>query len=191
MSSNLDRCLAYLSKLPPAISGSGGHSATLRAACECVRFGLTDDECLQALGEYNRRCSPPWSERELAHKLESARRIAINQAGTRAAPGRGQTNQKPQRTPITFDNLPKFRPVASTQTPRKPEGIPTVAINPPTVAEAMAAGHQAAALHPQYRQGAPIVGQGVEVEEAYWLVVWQALGRPDPGLTPDTEGERA
>jgi len=181
---NLDTCLAYLSKLPPAVSGSGGHNVTLRAACECVRFGLTDAEALQALGEFNRRCSPPWSEGELAHKLESARRIASNEAGTRAPHG-----QRP-KTARAFDQAAlerrlsedRARPVASTQTPGKTEGIPTVAINPPTVAEAMAAGYQAAGRHTQYRQGAPIVGQAAEVEELYWSTVWRALGRPDPTL---------
>lgn len=181
---NLERCLAYLSKLPPAVSGSGGHNATLRAACECVRFGLSDAEALQALGEFNRRCSPPWSERDLAHKLESARRIASKEAGKRGAPG-----QRP-KTARGFDQAAlerrlmqdQPRAVASMQTPAKREGMTTVAINPPTVADAMAAGCQAATRHPEYQQGAPIVGQAAEVEELYWSTVWRALGRPDPAL---------
>lgn len=188
---NLDRCLAYLNQLPPAVSGSGGHNATLRAACECVRFGLTDAEGMQALSAYNRRCQPPWAERELAHKLASARKIASNETGTRGA---GQRGPKAART---FDRAALerrlseglARPVASSPTPELSEGTDAVAINPPTVAEAMARGCQAAECHPQYLQAAPIVGQAAEVEEFYWREVWQALGRPDPALT--IEGETA
>ena len=75
-------CRSYLDKLPSAISGAGGHPATFRAACECVRFGLGDADALALLREYNRRCSPPWSEKELAHKLADARRKAGGQLRT-------------------------------------------------------------------------------------------------------------
>ena len=181
---NLDACLAYLGKLPPAVSGSGGHNATLRAACECVRYGLADGEAMQALREYNRRCSPPWTERELAHKLASARNIAGGQAGERARPARQKAARVFDRAALDrrlADLQP--RPVASNQPPEKAEGTYTVAINPPTVAEAMARGHQAATCHPEYRPGAPIVGQAAGVEETYWRHVWQLLGRQDPALT--------
>ena len=75
-------CRSYLDKLPPAVSGAGGHPATFRAACECVRFGLGDADALALLLEYNRRCSPPWAEKELAHKLTDARRKAGGQVRT-------------------------------------------------------------------------------------------------------------
>ena len=88
--SSLDHCLAYLAKLPAAISGSGGHNATMRAACECVRFELSDDEAMQALAEFNQRCEPPWSERELAHKLADARKLTGRQMDTRAAKRMGR-----------------------------------------------------------------------------------------------------
>jgi hypothetical protein len=95
----LTHCLAYLDQLPPAISGSGGHNATFRAACECVRFGLTDAEALDALRRYNARCRPPWSERELQHKLDSARR--------KATPGEkaGRHYRKPATKPRTTAEL--------------------------------------------------------------------------------------
>ena len=70
----LRRARAYLASLPPAISGSGGHNTTFLAACWLARFGLTDQEALPLLRDYNRRCRPPWTEKELAHKLRDARR---------------------------------------------------------------------------------------------------------------------
>src|ERR1700686_168491 len=75
----IDRARAYLAKLPPAISGSGGHSATFRAACECVRFGLADLDAMACLREFNQRCRPLWTEKELAHKLADARRVVSGQ----------------------------------------------------------------------------------------------------------------
>jgi len=74
---NYTRCMAYLEKLDPAVSGSGGHNQTLRVACECIRFGLSDSEAWEALKWFNaNRCSPPWKEHELRHKLTDAQRIA-------------------------------------------------------------------------------------------------------------------
>lgn len=68
--------MAYLDRLPVAVSGQGGHNATLRAACECVRFGLSEGEAWEALQWFNEyRCQPKWSEHELRHKLTDARRI--------------------------------------------------------------------------------------------------------------------
>jgi hypothetical protein len=75
---SLERALAYLEKLPPAIQGSGGHAATWQAALVCRRFGLTESEMWQAMSWYNEnRCQPPWSEKELRHKMSSAAKVQI------------------------------------------------------------------------------------------------------------------
>ncbi|MEZ6092486.1 MAG: DUF3987 domain-containing protein [Pirellulaceae bacterium] len=68
------RAIAYLAVMPPAISGSGGHSQTYAAATTLVHgFGLDTDRALAILAaEYNPRCSPPWSDRELQHKINQA-----------------------------------------------------------------------------------------------------------------------
>lgn len=85
MADNLSRALAYLDKLPSAISGSGGHNSTLRAACECVRFGLSEDEAWEAMSWFNQnRCSPVWGEKELRHKIADAQKI-VGAGGQRAA----------------------------------------------------------------------------------------------------------
>ena len=70
------RASAYLEALPPAIAGSGGHDATMRAAVALVcGFDLGEADALDLLEhEYSPRCSPPWSRRELAHKVASAAR---------------------------------------------------------------------------------------------------------------------
>jgi len=68
------RAIAYLSAMPPAVSGSGGHSQTYAAATALVHgFGIARDRALAILTtEYNARCSPPWSEKELQHKINQA-----------------------------------------------------------------------------------------------------------------------
>lgn len=68
------RCAAYVSRYcPAAISGQGGHNATLRVACEAFRFGLDDQGAMRILESFNEtRCLPPWSQRELHHKLACA-----------------------------------------------------------------------------------------------------------------------
>lgn len=70
------QCIAYLEKCPDAISGRGGHNATLRAACECHRFGLDEAAAWRVIRRFNDRKTggERWSDKELDHKLDSARR---------------------------------------------------------------------------------------------------------------------
>jgi len=70
------RILAYLDKIPPAVAGAGGHSQTFYVAKVLLfGFGLSNEAALPFLRAYSLRCSPPWSERELYHKLASARKF--------------------------------------------------------------------------------------------------------------------
>ncbi len=67
------RARAYLNAMPPAVSGQGGHNTTFRAAMVLAEgFGLDQADAEPLLREYSSRCQPPWSERELAHKLDDA-----------------------------------------------------------------------------------------------------------------------
>lgn len=69
-----DRARSYLSRVPGAVSGQGGHSRTLLVAEHLVRgFELDDGTALSLLCEWNRTCEPPWSRRELEHKIREAR----------------------------------------------------------------------------------------------------------------------
>ncbi|GAA4443307.1 bifunctional DNA primase/polymerase [Novipirellula rosea] len=68
------RAIAYLNAMPPAIGGSGGHSQTFAAATALVHgFSIGPDAALAILTKhYNPRCVPPWSDKELAHKINQA-----------------------------------------------------------------------------------------------------------------------
>ncbi|MFN7984906.1 MAG: DNA-primase RepB domain-containing protein [Vicinamibacterales bacterium] len=71
----LERAGAYLSRVPPAVSGQHGDLHTFQTCCRIVRgFALDDDQALAVLAEWNARCQPPWTERELLQKIRSARR---------------------------------------------------------------------------------------------------------------------
>ncbi|MDB6140631.1 MAG: hypothetical protein JWO94_3703, partial [Verrucomicrobiaceae bacterium] len=70
------RVRQYLAAMPPAISGSGGHAATFKAAVVLVRgFALSEGEALPLLGEWNDAfAQSPWREADLRHKLRCASR---------------------------------------------------------------------------------------------------------------------
>ena len=64
----------YASRIEGAVSGAGGHNKTYRVASLLVEgFGLTDDQAFGVLQGWNASCKPEWSERDLRHKIESAR----------------------------------------------------------------------------------------------------------------------
>jgi len=78
----IERARRYLAALPPAVSGQHGDVTTFRACCRLVRgFLLSDDDALALLHEWNARCEPPWSERELVDKIRRARRYGREPLG--------------------------------------------------------------------------------------------------------------
>lgn len=70
----LRRAAAYLDGIPPAVSGAGGHAQTYAAATAMVHgFGIDPDAAFDLLAtRYNPRCQPPWSDKELRHKVADA-----------------------------------------------------------------------------------------------------------------------
>ena len=69
------RAKAYMAKMPPAVSGEGGHDKLFRVACVLVQdFGLESTVARTLLDEFNQRCQPPWSAKELDHKMDDARK---------------------------------------------------------------------------------------------------------------------
>lgn len=69
-----ERAQKYVAKMDAAIQGAGGSSATMAVARVLLDgFALSHDDALAILREYSERCSPPWSESELLHKLRSVK----------------------------------------------------------------------------------------------------------------------
>ena len=74
-----ERIANYLEACPAAESGHSGHNQTFKVACTLYNgWALSEEETLMWLSVYNRRCLPPWSERELMHKVKSAVKVAHN-----------------------------------------------------------------------------------------------------------------
>ncbi len=99
----VERARCYLAKLPPAISGQGGHDATFHAACCLVLgFGLEREQALALLTDWNHSCQPPWSDRELEHKVDDA----LKQTGWRGylLMGQPRSGQKHASTAIERAN---------------------------------------------------------------------------------------
>ena len=75
----VERCRRYVATIDPAIEGAKGHDQTWRAAHAIVqRFELDGPEGWDILVEYNQRCQPPWSEKELRHKFEDAKKAKVS-----------------------------------------------------------------------------------------------------------------
>jgi hypothetical protein len=77
-----ERARRYAATVPAAIAGHHGDVLTFRLCCRLVRgFALTDLHAFSILGEWNARCEPPWSYRELRAKLDNARRYGREPVG--------------------------------------------------------------------------------------------------------------
>lgn len=73
------RARSYLARIEGAISGRRGHNRTFRVACVlAVKFGLTLEQAWPLFVEWNEQCEPPWSEKELLHKLQDALKLHVH-----------------------------------------------------------------------------------------------------------------
>jgi len=78
----VERALRYVAAVPPAIAGHHGDVLTFRICCRLVRgFALSDAEALEVVRDWNARCVPPWTDRELVNKLKSARKYGREPVG--------------------------------------------------------------------------------------------------------------
>jgi hypothetical protein len=70
------RVSAYVAAIPGAVSGQGGHGQTFKVACDLVHgWELSATEAMPYLQTYNQRCEPPWTDKELVHKLSDAEKV--------------------------------------------------------------------------------------------------------------------
>lgn len=75
----VERAARYVAKCDPAIAGSSGHNVTFAVACSLVLgFCLTPEEALPIFSEWNQRCQPPWSYKDLIRKLHEANKQSGN-----------------------------------------------------------------------------------------------------------------
>lgn len=71
-----DQAQRWLTHCDIAVSGDNGHGQTFGVACALVNgFALSRPDAESLLREYSARCQPPWSDREIKHKLDSAESV--------------------------------------------------------------------------------------------------------------------
>src|SRR5262249_26889318 len=108
------RVIAYLQACDPAISGQGGHDQCFKVFCNVgPGFDLPPETALRLIAQhYNPRCDPPWSDKELRHKVEDAfkaetrRGWLLNEDRDRPTiQGGTHTNRSLQDSSGAFSNL--------------------------------------------------------------------------------------
>jgi putative DNA primase/helicase len=79
------RVFAYLDKCKPSIEGQNGSGALFHALCLVVDNFALNEQWLRRAAEYynSTKCDPPWSEKELDHKIQDA----LKQKGERRQVG--------------------------------------------------------------------------------------------------------
>ena len=69
----IERARRFMLATPPSVSGAGGHSQLYSLTVALVHgFNLSEQYAWDVLKEYNLRCSPPWSDGELRHKINDS-----------------------------------------------------------------------------------------------------------------------
>jgi len=114
----LQRAALWLSKVPPAVSGQSGHSATYTAAVGLVHgFQLSKSDAIGLLSNWNQSCQPPWSEIELIHKL----REAASKSHSKPAGHLLQSGSAPSTAPFDITKVSFKRPTPTPITPPDPQ----------------------------------------------------------------------
>lgn len=102
-----DRASRYAAKMPISVSGQNGSKPAFIAACRvALGFDLSEEDAVAALASWNQACHPPWSERELRHKVQSA----IKQGGDRGYL-RDVTPKNYDRVAVPHYVMPKTSPL--------------------------------------------------------------------------------
>lgn len=69
----VDRVSNYVVQMSPSVSRHGGHDKLFSAACKTVELGCSRAEARLVIETaFNPRCLPPWSQRDIEHKLDDA-----------------------------------------------------------------------------------------------------------------------
>ena len=87
-SQQLQDCLNYTARMAPSIQGSNGSRACFDVALKCVEFALSQQDAMHVMLVFNQRCQPPWSKRELEHKVKQAYTKGKAKPGTKGSMAR-------------------------------------------------------------------------------------------------------
>jgi hypothetical protein len=97
---NLQRAEEFLEAAEASVEGAGGDQNAFAVAARVRDMGVSEGECLDLmLGEWNGRCSPPWSGDDLAVKVENAYKYAGSPQGSDTP--EAQFADDPDSEPVT------------------------------------------------------------------------------------------
>ncbi|WP_075088950.1 hypothetical protein [Verrucomicrobium spinosum] len=108
----IERARKLLDTRPGAEEGHNGSAVTFGVACILVwGFGLEPEEAMGLMQEWNQKCVPPWTDRELMYKLNSARNAAHKEPrgylldGKQVAKGEAgwMASEQPRKKKVKFD----------------------------------------------------------------------------------------
>ena len=99
----------YVSKMSPSVSGQSGHNRAYAAARKTVEMGCNFREAKYVLEQsFNPRCEPPWTKRELEHKLKDA----FEKCGSETSPDEPKSqvvvNERDGKSTNFFGYVPDF-----------------------------------------------------------------------------------
>lgn len=79
------RAAEYLANHAPlAVEGEAGDETTYKVAATVKDFGVTEQDALDLMVEWNERCSPPWNFEALESKIRNAYRYGNSPVGANA-----------------------------------------------------------------------------------------------------------
>lgn len=122
----------WLQKRPGAVQGQHGDADTLQAALRGGDFGLSPSETYDCMLDWNATCQPPWSERELRQKVDSAYRSRQKEVGADAP-------REKRRRPQSFTRSKEIRSNETIRTPLDEIKKKIIDGDLPPVAECIAA----------------------------------------------------
>ena len=100
---NINRAIAFLKDVEPAVEGNGGNDHTYKVLCAVKEMGISEGICLDLSAQhFNCRCIPPWSFEELKRINQNAFKYSVSSPGV--------TDATQDFEPVTPKNLIQFLP---------------------------------------------------------------------------------
>lgn len=133
---NIEKAELWLRKRAPAVEGEGGDLHTFTTAQHLREMGISQDQTLGMMIEWNERCEPPWGYDELAEKVANAYRYPSSETGS-AAPtaikdallayvseedlARAADQSEAAKRALGTGKLEDYRPGITPRPPKRPE----------------------------------------------------------------------
>jgi hypothetical protein len=113
----MKRAQAWIAKRPPAVEGQGGDAYTFLTAANLLGFGLSKEDALDLMRDWNQTCVPPWPDRDLVKKVSNAERYGD---GTSKGPDHEGASESDSEPIVLGTISPEDRPAEEKAPAAKP-----------------------------------------------------------------------